>query len=553
MANTIIDNKFREILLPTMLIAMALNITALVDSSFVANFIGHYGQAALQVFEPLVLLITIFEWLFGLGGQILSLNKKAEFDEEGSNHYFTVAIAATIIISVIFMIVCFAFKTQIIGLLNPTPEVVPYVSDYATFAFLSFPLATILAVLTQFVRVDGQPNLASALIILANIINITLDYVFLGVFHTGIAGASIATTIGYAVAMICVLKYHFNPKRTFRFTKLKIKSGIKSTVEIIKIGSPGASIGLFDVILVYVMNFIIISVSGTAGLNIFNVCVNSLLVISIIVIGVSESLSSIVPVYYVQNDFYNLYHIIKKALLTTLACAVAFMVFLWIYPDGFLMLFNLQQMPDVDTALRLYSLAFIPYVPVCILIFYYEAIERFITSFVVAVISGLIGPLLSVFILYQLIGVNGIWLSFLGGAILALLAALVYSRIEERKEKEYYGLFYIKKDLISKTRNYELKNSDEATKEEIYNHLRSLGAELRKLESLIEYIFENNEDNILIDVVIIDYNDSITVNLKDEGKKDIIKDNPEFSGDDDISCSEVFGFNNIKLTIPKSD
>ena len=82
MSNEIINHKFKELLLPSILIAMALNITAIVDSSFVATFIGHNGQAALQVLEPLILLITIFEWLFGLGGQILALNKKAEFDEE---------------------------------------------------------------------------------------------------------------------------------------------------------------------------------------------------------------------------------------------------------------------------------------------------------------------------------------------------------------------------------------------------------------------------------------------------------------------------------------
>ena len=49
MSNRIIDHKFREILLPTILIAMALNISSIVDATFVANFIGYNGQAALQV------------------------------------------------------------------------------------------------------------------------------------------------------------------------------------------------------------------------------------------------------------------------------------------------------------------------------------------------------------------------------------------------------------------------------------------------------------------------------------------------------------------------
>ena len=137
MSNEIITHKFRELLLPSILIAMALNITAIVDSSFVATFIGHNGQAALQVLEPLILLITIFEWLFGLGGQILALNKKAEFDEDGSNHYFTTAMLTTIVVSLLIFLVCILFDDSVIALLHPTAAAVPYVKAYGRFLFMS--------------------------------------------------------------------------------------------------------------------------------------------------------------------------------------------------------------------------------------------------------------------------------------------------------------------------------------------------------------------------------------------------------------------------------
>jgi Na+-driven multidrug efflux pump len=89
-----------------------------------------------------------------------------------------------------------------------------------------------LGVLCQFIRVDGQPNFASGVIIGVNIINIILDYVFLGVFHMGIEGASLAMLIGYVVGLISILKYHFDSKRTFRFllSKLKFRTWISSTI-----------------------------------------------------------------------------------------------------------------------------------------------------------------------------------------------------------------------------------------------------------------------------------------------------------------------------------
>ena len=81
----IADSKFKELLLPTLLMVMALNISSVVDSFFVGSFIGPNAVAAIDLLEPMILLVTVFEWLFGLGGQILALNKKAEFDIDGSN------------------------------------------------------------------------------------------------------------------------------------------------------------------------------------------------------------------------------------------------------------------------------------------------------------------------------------------------------------------------------------------------------------------------------------------------------------------------------------
>ncbi|WP_462315873.1 MATE family efflux transporter [Methanobrevibacter sp.] len=559
MSNEIITHKFRELLLPSILIAMALNITAIVDSSFVATFIGHNGQAALQVLEPLILLITIFEWLFGLGGQILALNKKAEFDDEGSNHYFTTAMLTTIVISVLIFLACFLFEDVVISLLHPTAGVIPYVKAYGRYLFMSFPIVTILGVLGQFIRVDGQPNFASGVIIVANIINIILDYLFLGVFHMGIEGASIAMLIGYSVGFICTLKYHFDSKRTFRFvlSKLKIKTWITSTIEIIKIGLPGASMGLFNVILIYIMNLILGGILGEVGLDIFNVCLNALLIISIFIMGFAETLSSIVPIYYAQNDFFNLNHIVRKSLIITMICSLVFTAFLLVYPDGLLIFFNLHQMPNdglVENALRLYSLAFIPMAFSTMLLFYYEGIERTIESGIITVISELLGPLIFTFILYPFIGITSVWVSFPLGFVLSIVAVAIYVKAVERKDSEYYGLFFIRKELIEKTRNYTLESKDDCMKTEMFNHLKTLNVDSSSLETLdkiINTIFDSNDEKVHVEILLVDYGDKIAVNMKDEGKREVMKDIEKSFSQDNIKVSEVLGFNNIEYTIKK--
>ena len=560
MSNEIISHKFRELLLPSLLIAMALNIASVVDASFVSTFIGHNAQAALQVLEPLVLLITIFEWLFGLGGQILALNKKAEFDEDGSNHYFTTAMLATIILSILILLICFLFKDSLINLLHPTAGALPYVNAYSVYLFICFPIATVLGVLCQFIRVDGQPNFASGVIILVNVINIILDYVFLGVLHTGIEGASLAMLIGYLIGSLCILKYHFDSKRNFKFVLSKLKFGtwISSTIEIIKIGLPGASMGFFNVLLIYIMNLIVSGVLGELGLDIFNVCVSALLLISILIMGFAETLSSIVPIYYAQNDYYNLKHIVRNSVLITLICSLAFTIFLLVYPDGLLIFFKLHQMPNdglVENAIRIYSLAFIPMAFSTMLLFYYEGIERTVESGIITIISEFLGPLMFTYILFPYIGITSVWVSFPLGFVLSIVAVAIYVRIVERKDSEYYGLFFIKKGLIEKTRNYTLESKNDDAKSEMFNHLKSLNTDnssIDTLDKIINTIFDSNNEKLHMEILLIDYGDKITINMKDEGKREVMKDIEKSFSQDSIKVSEVLGFNNIEYEINRS-
>ena len=560
MSNEIISHKFRELLLPSLLIAMALNIASVVDASFVSTFIGHNAQAALQVLEPLVLLITIFEWLFGLGGQILALNKKAEFDEDGSNHYFTTAMLATIILSILILLVCFLFKDSLINLLHPTAGALPYVNAYSVYLFICFPIATVLGVLCQFIRVDGQPNFASGVIVLVNVINIILDYVFLGVLHTGIEGASLAMLIGYLIGSLCILKYHFDSKRNFKFVLSKLKFGtwITSTIEIIKIGLPGASMGFFNVLLIYIMNLIVSGVLGELGLDIFNVCVSALLLISILIMGFAETLSSIVPIYYAQNDYYNLKHIVRNSVLITLICSLAFTIFLLVYPDGLLIFFKLHQMPNdglVENAIRIYSLAFIPMAFSTMLLFYYEGIERTVESGIITIISEFLGPLMFTYILFPYIGITSVWVSFPLGFVLSIVAVAIYVRIVERKDSEYYGLFFIKKGLIEKTRNYTLESKKDSAKSEMFNHLKSLNTDnssIDTLDKIINTIFDSNNEKLHMEILLIDYGDKITINMKDEGKREVMKDIEKSFSQDSIKVSEVLGFNNIEYEINRS-
>lgn len=69
----------------------------------------------------------------------------------------------------------------------------------------------------HFVRADARPAFASNIVIVANAVNLGLDFLFMGAFKMGIAGSSIATVTGYAVGFVMMSTHFIMKKSTLHF------------------------------------------------------------------------------------------------------------------------------------------------------------------------------------------------------------------------------------------------------------------------------------------------------------------------------------------------
>ena len=555
MGSVLAERKLYELFIPSMLMCMTGNLTAICDSVFIANFVNLNALSAIQLLMPLISVIAVLEWIFGLGGQIISLNKKSEFDEHGSNYYYTLSIISVIIFSTLFSIFCFLFMDNVLVFLEGTSESLPYMAQYLPILLIDIPITCFVSIITQFIRVDGQAKFATLILVVATLVNVILDFIFLEYFHMGVPGAALASLIGYIVASLIVFKYFFDKKRTFRFINIfhSFKSLVSRFLKIVKVGLPGACSELAFVLLAYVMNIIIANSLSDPGLAIFTMCDDAFLIISIVLIGFVESLSSLVPVYYSQEDYANIKFLVKRSFIIMFICSCVFTLFLWLSPDTFLSLYSVKpNNVEFEYILRLFSLSFIFQVATTIFIFYYESIERTFISTTVAFINILFGPIVFTIGLLPIIGTDAIWLSFSLACLLALLAVYVYILYVNRKEKDYSGFLIIKEDVLENSKNYEIntKNKDQLT-DEIFTYIESLGVyekSYKMFKDLLNEIFANNNDKVLVEVLLIKYDDKLKINIKDNGVENIIgKMGEEFK--DNFKYNKVLGLNSLESTI----
>ena len=93
--------------------------------------------------------------------------------------------------------------------------------------------------MVNYLGVENHPELASAYLIAANVINLVLDYIFLRYTPLGITGASLSTVLGFLFAMVSFRCSMSAPKSEISLLiRLKAKRTLESSKEAIITGVP---------------------------------------------------------------------------------------------------------------------------------------------------------------------------------------------------------------------------------------------------------------------------------------------------------------------------
>lgn len=199
-----------------------MSLYTVVDGTFVSRLVGTNAFSAVNIVYPLLSVTIGLSTMFGTGLTAIVSRKLGEVKEEEARQNLTFVLLATILHGVEVTLLCFFFLEDIIRALGANDEIFQDCWDYA-FPLVFFFGANILQLQFQTLYVAcGKPYMGLATTVLGGLANVVLDYLFIARFHMGVAGAAIATGIGYALPTVYGLMYFtFSRKGTLYFVKPK--------------------------------------------------------------------------------------------------------------------------------------------------------------------------------------------------------------------------------------------------------------------------------------------------------------------------------------------
>ena len=562
--------KFSEFFLPTIFTSMAGNICLFVDGLIVSFLIGASNLAPIQIVAPVITFVNLIYWMIGLGGSVLCSVAKAEFDEEGSNSYFSVSLISLLSIGILIAIFGLMFSDSIAQFLCASQQsLIPEVTQYFSALIIGMPFLCYMMSLSYFIRADGIPTLPFRAILVANLVNICCDFIYIHFFNIGLSGAALATTTGYIVGSILISYYFFKNERTLEFVLLKLNAFLSYIKQIAKSGFSSSSTQLYLTLKLFIINILLGLVIGDSGLVAFSICYNSLFILYIFLIGTAQTMSPIVSVYFKEEDYSGVDYVIKRSLKIVLVASLALALLFIIAPQTLLYLYSVKNpdhVPVVLNALRIFAISYVGTAITFLYTFYAQAIQENRLSTVISLLEGFLLPISLAVILSYPLGGNGVWISFALAEFITILFIFAYSRYINKKSDGVFSGFFINKHndgehVFEHTIKGDIKEAVNLA-QDVQNYLsgnKSAALVGLAIEEMLVNIININDDVDTIDVIVRDNEENILISVKDTGvdfNPVIENDNLEF---DNISVlnkiahkidySRVLGLNSTVITI----
>lgn len=239
--------------LPMLIGNIAQQLYSTVDSIVVGKYVGDNALAAVGSAGPILFLLTVLFIGISMGASIMVAQHYGAKQREELSYTIGNCIVLTGIAVVVIMILAVFITRPLLEVLGTPASIIDWCESYLMILFVFGAGNAFYNILSGILRGLGDAFYALVVLLVATVINIVLDIVFVANLGLGVSGVALATVIAQTVsAVMCfirlaALKEIFDLKLCYLALKKKY------TMEVIRLGLPsGITQAIFSMAMIIV-------------------------------------------------------------------------------------------------------------------------------------------------------------------------------------------------------------------------------------------------------------------------------------------------------------
>ena len=330
----------------------------IVDRIYIGHIdvIGSTALTGVGVTFPLILIISAFSALIGMGGAPRAAIKMGAGDNEGAEKILgnctSVLIGLSVVLTTVFMI----FRDPLLMAFGASENTIGYASDYMEIYLIGTISVQLALGLNSFISTQGFATISMANVLIGAVTNIVLDPVFIYGFNMGVKGAAIATILSQTLSAIWVVIFLTGKK-----TKIKIKlSNFKPERKVV---FPALALGLSPFIMQSTESLVVVTLNSSLQGYGGDLAVGAMTIISSIMQlvylpmqGLAQGAQPIISYNYGAGNKERVKKAFKMFITISLSYSIVMWLFVMLLPQLLVRIFtsDAQLMETASWALRIY-------------------------------------------------------------------------------------------------------------------------------------------------------------------------------------------------------
>lgn len=411
----------------------------LMDTFWVAR-LGYQAVAALTVVLPFFILCMALGAGTGVGVNALTSRRFGERKVEAANRAVGQTFFLTLTMGILLILATNLFPDQILRLCGATPDIMDLGRQYLMILGWATPLFLFSLVSRNIFHASGDTVRPMIFTVTAQILNAVLDpFLIFGwwIFpEMGVGGAALATAISIGVGASMALWYILRGKTAYRLHLRHYIPHFPTVQAIYRVGAPSIVMEALEGVIFALFNHvaagfgsIVLAAVGIAS-RIFDLAFMP-------VIGVSHGLLPIIGFSLGAKLWSRLWEAVKLASLGLAAFLALATILLEVFTPQIIGLFN----PDpalleiAVPGMRIFVTSFVLVGPTIIFITTFQGLSKGKDALVLNLARQFVYFVPGLFILSNLMGITGIWISLPVSDALGFITAGFWLRREYRKQK----------------------------------------------------------------------------------------------------------------------
>ncbi|MBD5467096.1 MAG: MATE family efflux transporter [Lachnospiraceae bacterium] len=226
--------------LPYLLSYFLQTLYGLADLFIVGQFNGVDSITAVSVGSQAMHMLTVMIVGLAMGSTVTIGKAVGAKDARQASYAIGNTVTLFLGLSAVITVLLLVLVKPIVAVLSTPAEAVADTTSYLMICFVGIPFITAYNIISSIFRGLGDSKSPMYFIAVACAVNIGLDYLFIGIFGLGAAGAALGTTLAQTISVATALVMIRRRKTGLTIRKEHLKTRKDMMNQILKIGIPVA-------------------------------------------------------------------------------------------------------------------------------------------------------------------------------------------------------------------------------------------------------------------------------------------------------------------------